>query len=464
MVNGQVEYDERVGSRRPPLVLAPFRGLRFDPATVGDLGSVVSPPYDVLDADLVRELEAGNQRNIVRLILSRRHERPYRAVRRRLDSWRRDGYLVPDPVPALYLYQYTADGVTVRGLVGLVGLHPEEDGVILPHEDVMPPLVEDRTVLMRTTRTNPEPILLVHRGTARLRDLLEEASARPSDADFSAADGSHHRLWLLTAQELQGAIADELAGGQALIADGHHRYAAYLALQAESRAGAGSVAGSDTGSVAGSPWDFGLAMLVDQHDYPLQIGPIHRTVAGLTLSDVLEMSAERGDQVRVCDDREEALAVLDPPDPVDDSRADRTVQFAVSDGHAWAVLTVRRPEQSTPEAPAGVPDATGNATGEPTGDDATRDAPMDVTVDAAVLHEVLLPAWNVTDAQVGYHHTVDQALHTVTRQTGVLVAVRPPSLERVMASAANGVRLPRKSTSFFPKPRMGLVLRDLRDT
>ena len=71
---------------RRPFVLAPFRGLRFDPETVGDLSTVISPPYDVLDADTVRTLESANRHNIVRLILSRRFERPYLAVRDRLEK------------------------------------------------------------------------------------------------------------------------------------------------------------------------------------------------------------------------------------------------------------------------------------------------------------------------------------------------------------------------------------------
>jgi uncharacterized protein (DUF1015 family) len=33
-----------------------------------------------------------------------------------------------------------------------------------------------------------------------------------------------------------------------------------------------------------------------------------------------------------------------------------------------------------------------------------------------------------------------------------------------MAAAAAGVRMPRKSTSFAPKPRMGVVMRDLHDS
>lgn len=408
-----VSTDERT------LVMAPFRALRFDPDTVGDLASVISPPYDVLDADMVRELEAGNHRNIVRLILSRHHERPYRAVRKRLASWREQGCLVPDTDPGLYLYQYTVDGVTVRGLIGLLGLREEQERIVLPHEDVMPEPVEDRSALMRTTRTNLEPILLVHQGTSELRETLERTSHRSPLVDFVERDGSRHRLWSITDPAEHAAIAEQLAPGQALIADGHHRYAAYLALQRRMR---------DADATPGaSPWDYGLAMLVDQDDYPLRVGPIHRTVSALTLSDVVELSAERGDKVATCADRESALAAL-AADTTEDAPSD-TAEFVLSDGRSWALLSTERHRE----------------------------------VDAAVLHEDLFPAWHVTEQQVQYHHSLDQALHTTAREPGIVVGVRPPRLEQVMSSAARGERMPRKSTSFSPKPSMGIVLRDLRD-
>src|SRR3954464_3726429 len=291
--------DVEEGDRRP-FMLRPFRGLRFSPEKVGDLGTVISPPYDVLDADTVPDLEAANRRNIVRLILSRRFERPYLAVRDRLHKWRDKGYLRADQQPAIYVYEYTVDGSRVRGLIGLVGLRREEERVILPHEDVMPGPVDDRTVLMRTTETNLEPILLVHEGSAALRALITSAAADRPVADFSALDGSAHRLWALTDPALQASIAGELAGTQALIADGHPRYAAYLRLQQELRA---PDAPADT-----SPWDFGLAMLVDQHDHPLRIGPIHRSVAAMTMADVQELAAERGDELVAFPDREAAFA------------------------------------------------------------------------------------------------------------------------------------------------------------
>jgi uncharacterized protein (DUF1015 family) len=400
---------------RRPFTLAPFRGLRFDPATVGDLSTVISPPYDVLDADTVRTLESANRRNIVRLILSRKFERPYLAVRERLEKWRDKAYLRADDAPTLYLYEYTAEQITVRGLIGLVGLRDESEQVILPHEDVMPDPVDDRAVLMRTTETNLEPILLVHEGTARLRELVEDAAQGRPLADCVALDGSSHRLWAITDPVTQAAIAAELRPTQALIADGHHRYAAYLRLQDELR---------DAGApMDSSPWDFGLAMLVDQHDQALRVGPIHRSVAALTMSDLQDLADERGDDLSLHPDREAAFAALDQPS------ADR-VHFVISDGHAWAVLSTARTHQ----------------------------------VDAAVLHETLLPAWHIAEEQIGYHHSLDQALHATTRAAGLVVAVRPPTVQEVRASAAQGVRMPRKSTSFGPKPRMGVVMRDLRDT
>jgi uncharacterized protein (DUF1015 family) len=402
-----------------PFTLSAFRGLRFAAETVGDLGTVISPPYDVLDAETVRDLEAANRRNIVRLILSRGFERPYLAVRARMHKWRDRGYLRADAEPALYLYEYTVDGTTVRGLIGLVGLRTEDERVILPHEDVMPGPVDDRTVLMRTTETNLEPILLVHEGTARLHDLIGEAADDDPVADFVALDGSRHRLWAVTDPACLREIGAELAGTQALIADGHHRYAAYLRLQAELR---------DPALADGaSPWDHGLALLVDQADHPLRIGPIHRSVAALTMSDVSEISADRGDEFRGCPDREAAFAAQ--AEAADRDRADGRVSFVVSDGRAWAVLRT------------------------------ARNRP----VDAAVLHDVLLPAWGAAEEQVGYHHSLDQALHTTARQPSIVVAVRPPTVAEVMETAVRGVRMPRKSTSFAPKPRMGVVLRDLHD-
>ncbi len=91
-----------------------------------------------------------------------------------------------------------------------------------------------------------------------------------------------HRLWAVTDPGAQAAIAADLATRTALIADGHHRYAAYRELRAEMRDADG-----DSG-----PWDYGLAFLVDADEYPLRLGAIHRVLPRLPLTEAVDRAAE----------------------------------------------------------------------------------------------------------------------------------------------------------------------------
>ena len=63
----------------PQLRLRPFPAMRFDPAVVGDIGEVTSPPYDVMDRPMIDDLLNRHPRNIVRLILPRMVSDPVRA-------------------------------------------------------------------------------------------------------------------------------------------------------------------------------------------------------------------------------------------------------------------------------------------------------------------------------------------------------------------------------------------------
>ena len=96
----------------------------------------------------------------------------------------------------------------------------------------------------------PEPGLIEAAPTAT--EIINHVAAEHTPiVSITTEDGVKHRLWRLGHPDEQDAILAELAAG--LIADGHHRYAAYLDLQADQRA---------SGLGAG-PWDYGLAFLVD---------------------------------------------------------------------------------------------------------------------------------------------------------------------------------------------------------
>ena len=82
---------------------------------------------------------------------------------------------------------------------------------------------------------------------------------------------------------------------------------------------------------------------------------------------------------------------------------------------------------------------------------------------AAILQELLITRlWEVTDddeyVQV-VHHDADAAVRAAQAAGGTAVLCSPMSPSEVYAVAERGEKVPRKSTSFAPKPRTGLVLR-----
>ena len=88
--------------------IAPFSGLRYDLARVGDPSRVLAPPYDVISEAQRLELEARHSQNVVRLELPRGDgDAKYGSAAALLDAWIAEGILRRDERPALYRYVQT---------------------------------------------------------------------------------------------------------------------------------------------------------------------------------------------------------------------------------------------------------------------------------------------------------------------------------------------------------------------
>ncbi|MER7950094.1 DUF1015 domain-containing protein [Streptomyces sp. NPDC096079] len=411
------------------LRLAPFRGLRYVPERVGSLAAVMSPPYDVVvRPDGLLHLESADPHNIVRLILPQaitagtRHRKA--AVT--LDRWLADGVLAPDPEPALYVYEQQGDGILQRGVIGALELSTPAEGLVLPHEDVMPHVVEDRAALMRTTAANLEPLLLTYVGGAEggADAVIERTVRREPLLSTTTEDGFQHRLWSVTDPAELATIAGELARHQALIADGHHRWATYLRLREE--------------HAAPGPWNYGLVLLIDTARYPLRVRAIHRLLNRLPVADAL---AALGDAFRV--------RRIDRPLPT----ALEALAAATEEGNAFllagdgAFHLLDRPDPALLDRTI------------------RTDRPQAWrTLDATVLHSTLLEhVWHIPDApeDIAYIHDTEAAVAQAERRGGTAVLMHPVREEVVRDLARQGVTMPRKSTSFGPKPATGLVLRSL---
>jgi uncharacterized protein (DUF1015 family) len=336
-----------------------------------------------------------------------------------------DGTLQRDDDAALYIYEQVDGDLVQRGIFAAVELHDPADHVVLPHEDVMPGPVADRLELMRTTEANLEPILLVYEGGGDAAAVIEDVADTDPLIETTTEDGLRQRVWRVTDRHLHERVARDLAPRQALIADGHHRYATYRRLQAEKRA-----AGSTQG-----PWDRGLALLVDSVTHPLRVQAIHRVVEGLPLAAALQAVTDVFEVTELDGDLEQNLEKL--------QGEDRRHAFLLTDGSRTLLISDPDPRVVAAALP-------------PMQSDLWR------SLDASVLHAVLLEtlfALDPSSPRVRYVHDAGGAVRAATRSDGTAVLMRAVDVGQVLAVAALGERMPRKSTSFGPKPRTGLVLR-----
>ncbi|MEV0622248.1 DUF1015 domain-containing protein [Nonomuraea sp. NPDC050404] len=369
----------------------------------------------------------------------------YTEARDTLQGWLESGVLVPDDVPALYVYEQSGPDLLQRGLIGDVGLVDPGQHIILPHEDVFPGPIADRLALMSTTQANLEPIFLLYDGddgpTTRLVD--EVASTRSPLISAQTEDGLTHRLWAITDTAEIATINADLHDRQALIADGHHRYATYRVLQRQERATHRAAAGERSGAGASGPragepvpgpWDFGLALVVDSRAYPPNLNPIHRVIQGLPL-DEAAARAKASWQVHDYRDLTSGLAALErSPEPA----------FLLAGEDGSHLLTDPDPVQLARAMPPDHSDRWNS-------------------LNTSILTEFVMPVvWGMRDNDQTVrivHHDTDAAVRLAIRTGGTAVILKPLAIEDVLAVAAGGERVPRKSTSFGPKPRTGLVLR-----
>jgi uncharacterized protein (DUF1015 family) len=413
------------------LVLAPLRGVRYATRDSADLARLTCPPYDVIDDAQKLTLETADPHNIVRLILPRGDgsdpDAPYRAAASTLQQWLATGVLAPDDAPALYVYEMRGGGSAVRGLIGDLHLVRADAGIVLPHEDTMPGPVRHRLKLIEAAQANLEPIFLVVAGPPGVaaRAVLEAERHTPL-VELRAPDGSEHRLWSITDPDTLAGIAADLLPRRALLADGHHRYEAYLQYQA-ARRGSGAASG---------PWDRGLAFLVDASAFGARVQTFHRVVTGLHWDVAVRRAGASFRLTALAGGERAALAELDA------AGADDTA-FAMTDGDRWLLLT-----EPASDLLSSIPPA--------------RHSELWRRLDVVVLHHALLTTvWGieVNEATVRYLADPGAAVRAARSSGGIAVLLNPTPLDTVLAIAAAGERMPQKSTLFVPKPRTGMVLR-----
>jgi len=398
----------------------PFLAERY--ASLERLSSFISPPYDVISPER-RAALASEVHNIVHLILPDGNGDKYERARELYNSWRRDGVLVADKVPGVYVIRQdfvTPDGKdhSRTGFIGALSVEPYNTGRVRRHEETHKAPKMDRLCLMRSTNAMFETLLMLAPDPAGdLVALLRAATNGPRVAR-AELDGIEISLWHVTGKAAKNIAA--AAGNDAVyVADGHHRFETAVAFR-EERPDA----------------DRTLALIVPAGDPGLVVLPTHRVLSGGSISE---------GQLRIgVGDVYEVISIDGEPDlNVTMARLQERGNgcVVILPGPQYLVLV----EKTGSTLPRFTP---------------AQDASI-MRVDVARVDNLVIdPLRRIMGEGCSLSYSADPGEVVAKVQAGSAagVLVTPTDLSEVMSVADEGGVMPPKSTFFYPKVPSGLVL------
>lgn len=267
-------------------IIAPFRGILYNPNKISDMSKVIAPPYDVISPEGQERLYQNSDYNIVRLDFGKENpsddqgHNKYTRAASEFKAWQENGILLRDEMPAIYIYEQDyrlKDGTlkTRKGFMSLVRLEELDSGVILPHERTLSGPKTDRLNLTRACGANFSPIFSLYsdpdKKTNRL--LSTESKAQPI-VDIQDENGISNRLWRVTDEKIISGLVAEISDKSIFIADGHHRYETALNYRNEMREKHPDYTGKEG-------FNFTLMYFSNMDDEGLTVFPTHRLIYGV---------------------------------------------------------------------------------------------------------------------------------------------------------------------------------------
>ncbi|MCL2460060.1 MAG: DUF1015 family protein [Euryarchaeota archaeon] len=413
--------------------LYPFQSIHPTKEQAQDIAAV---PYDVVDAKEAAEIIRKQplsflniSRSDARLPCDPYDAQVYATAKETFAQYMRDGLLIQDQIPSLYIYRVTADDTSYTGLCGCFDLLEYRSGAIKKHELTRVQKEQDRTHHIDAVNANTGPVIFLHAHNSNIQHLLAQniKTIQTPSMIITAPDGSLHEIFPISEPEQIDALIHEFSSIQQLyIADGHHRCkSAHNVLEQREHADASAIS-DETKRVMGVAFGEDQVIVYGYHRLLLTL---HETTPEAFMDALKE------------------VASLTPYPSLDPSVSKiKTIQdangfhiFHLYYDKTWYEVAI--PKKS-PQNPI--------------------DA-LDVTV---LQNLILEPLLKITDPRtdpalqyVGGSSPVSVLMEVVDRGEAVFaVAMQPVSVADVFAIADSGGIMPPKSTWFEPKLLSGITI------
>ena len=397
-----------------------FQGLRPAPQLVSEVACV---PYDVVNTEEAAALAKDFPHSLLHVDRAEiglpADTDPYSAAvyekaRENFLRLQRDGALIREDQPCLYLYQQRMGAHVQTGLATVCHIEDYEQDIVKKHEKTRKDKEADRTRLIGTLSADTGPVFLTYRDHAGIGALTAAVLETTPLYDFTAPDGIQHTVWRIAGG---GGFVRAFAGVPvSYVADGHHRTASACSVGRERRAANPEHTGDED-------YNWFLAVLFPASQ--LQILPYNRAVHDLhghTPEAFLAAVAR--------------VFTLQPGGPPQPAHAGQIRMYL---GGAWHSLAWQ---------PAA---------------DADPISQLDVS---ALQDRLLAPILGIDDPRTskridfigGIRGTAELERLVDSGRAAVAFSMHPTSVSQLMAIADAGQIMPPKSTWFEPKLRSGLFI------
>lgn len=424
-----------------------FNALRFNPNVVGDAGSCIAPPYDVIDDDKQQLLYDQNQYNIVRAIRGKEfddddeNKNKYIRANDYLNKCISDSALVKDDKASIYAYvqnfEIAGDNFQRSGFIALGGLTEFGDKV-KPHEKTLDGPKADRLKLMTATKAQFGQIFMLYDDPEKVADgIIDKNIKGQALVDFTDEDNVRHRLYAIDNDDDIALIEKMMADKDALIADGHHRYETALNYYKMTQ---------------NPDARFRMMTFVNMHNEGLVILPTHRLVGKLEKFDIADLLDKMGKDFEIekftLEQKNKMFNVMKHK-----FDAGQICFGLYGRDNAFYALTLKDMAVMDRLAPSA--------------------SDVSKKLDVSVLHTVILDnILGIGDKQLADEsnieyikdigNAIDRSIASV--DTGKMQAVffmNPTRIEQVQEIAKVGEKMPQKSTFFHPKIFTGLTINKL---
>ncbi len=429
----------------------PFRAWRYNPSAVR-LDEVVTLPCDRISPALQQAYYQRNPYNLVRVTLglpelfdAEEGETVYARAARDFQAWRTQEILVQEKEPCIFAYSqhFTTPGSAKRrerrGFIALGGLPHDSGQIVFPHEQSSPSPETGRLALLRATRAQFDPILMLYSDPGRTIESLLFDSDAAADAEATDGDGTIHRLWRISDPATIRLLIAAMDDRKLILADGSQPYAAALSYANEHDAAAVTSEHSAT-ELPHPDLAEAAAMITfaNMDTDGLVILPVHRVIHGLGSFDALAFAAAAERCFAVS-----ALPDLSAPEYLSLLAKEQSTAF-IAITAAGSLLLRGKPEADA-AALGGLPQQQGNF--DPRG------------LNGIVLEWLLGISRETMQSHVrGLRDAAEVIDQVRSGEANVAFLTNPVTIEEVREAAFSGSLMPAQSTDFYPTPLSGLAI------